>query len=695
MIFSYDGIVDSIEKRLSLLSNWRRVLFHSVYKRLIEAVAYAMDKMVYLTEFLYRESNWTTALKRRSLLLKAKFLSYTPHRKIAPSGNLIVTADSTGFFNNYTYSGERVTLNRWDTFTNTNGDTIVFCTENTNYSTGAKTVSETLAAGSVIDEGSGQVSFLMSDTSNVSAGDIVKISGTSNYDGYHTIDSVTTNTKITVTTTYDAETMDGTELIISGFTFVPVKQGTPKTYTYTANGDTNETITIYSDSIDNDEFEVFEVDSAGTILSTVSIIGVDTTETEHYFLSDTDNYYVKIENDYDFEAVNLIFGDDIYTKKLVAGTKILVKYAITDGDDGNISASSTISTFSEDPVDSAGNTATLYITNDEEIGDGDDIESVTSIRNNAPNLFTAGYRCGSYNDWLTVLENDSRIYSATIWTTEDVADDTVTTNQNKVYVAAISSDGTELTETQKSNIVSDYLKNLKSPTEIVSWQDLNIVYLFVKVNATINNVSKASIKTSVYEDLDTEYGILNTSFQTEVKKSNWESIVDDISDIIYHTSELYNCERLDGTAKANYQILPYNSNASTASEEINLVADTLELWRQNYSSNIWQQDIERIGYDSGGSWVAETGYEITLGNINYTTSQVTFNISSGLADAGTLGTDYRIYMSYKTEDGNSSSSSQQEIRFPAEKNYITDVDSALIRITDENGISTLTYESSS
>lgn len=691
MIYDFDGIKQEIKNKLSLESNWRTTLYYGVYERLIDAITYAIDKFVYLAEFLYRESNWTTALKRRSLLLKAKFLSYTPSRKIAPSGNLIVTADSTGFFNSYTYAGEPVTIDRWSTMTNTNGDVTVFCTTATTYSTGAKTVSETLSAGAVIDEGDGQVSFLMSDTSNIIANDIVKISGTSNYNGYHTIDSVTTNTKITVTETYNAEIFDGTEVIVSGFTFIPVKQGTPKTYTYIATGETDETITIYSDNIDNDEFEVLEVDANNNTLSTVSIIGTDTTETEHYFISDTDNYYVKIENDYDFESVKLIFGDDLYTKKLVTGTRILVKYAETEGDDGDITNSSIINTFSDTLEDTSGNTVTLYITNDEEIADGSDIESLESIQYNAPNLFSAGYRCGGYNDWITVLENDSRIYKAVIWTTDDVADDTVTANQNKVYIAAISSDGTELTESQKSAIATDYLKDKKSPTEVISWQSVNIVYVMIKVTANITNVSKASVKSDMFTDIDTEYGILNSDFKTEVRESNWIRIIDDLTSVNYHTSELYNCERLSASVKANYEIMPYKSS-STATEEIKLVADTLELWRQNYSDSAWQQPT-RIGYDSGGTWVAEAGYTLSETNINYSNSQVSFNISSGLAGAGTLNTDYRLYMSYKTQDGNSNK--QNDIRFPDEKNYITDVEEGFIFITDSDGASTLTYESSS
>ena len=688
MIFDFDGILSELENRLSLLSSWRQTLYYGVYRRINEAVAYALDKFVYLTEYLYRESHWTTALKRRSLLLKAKFLNYNAHRKIAPSGSLIVTADSTGFFNDYTYTGESVTVNKWDEFSNTDGDVTVFCTESTEYATGAETISQNLDSGAVVDEGAGQVSFLISDTSAFTVNDIVKITGSDNYNGYHTIDSITANTKITVTATYIAETFDGTEIIVSGFTFVPVKQGTPKTYTYIATGDINETITIYADNIDNNEIEVFEVNGVGTIISQIDILGVDTEDNEHFFVNDTDNYYCKVENDYDFESVKFIFGDDTYTKKLVAGTIILIKYAETDGEDGNITNSNTITEIVSTLTDAYGNEATLYVTNDEEIGDGSDSESLTSIQNNAPNLFSTGYRCGGYNDWVAVLENDSRIHKAKIWTTDDEADDTITSNQNKVYIVAISADGSELTETQKSTITIDYLKPKKSPTEIVSWQPLNtIIAMFKVTNAIVTNVSKALIKEQIFDALDTEYGILNTDFKTEIYESNYVGIIDNLSNIYYHETDVYCCEQLNNNVKLNYPIAVYNANASIESEEINVVPDTLELWVQNYSDNEWGSP-SRVAYDSGGVWVAESGYELTATNITYITSEVSFNVSSGLV--GTIDEDYKLLMSYQTYDGNEEN--QNTIRFPS-FDFITDVNLDYIFTTDDDGVSTLTYRS--
>ena len=686
MNFDYDGLLTALQNRLSLLSNWRQTLYYGVYQRINEAVAYVLDKFVYLTEYLYRESHWTTALKRRSLLLKAKFLNYTAHRKIAPSGSLIITGDSTGFFNNYTYTGESVTVNKWDEFSNTDGDVTVFCTEDTEYATGAQTISQTLDSGAVVDESGGQVSFLISDTSAFTANDIVKITGSDNYNGYHTIDSVTASTKITVTATYVAETFDGTEIIVSGFTFVPVKQGTPKTYTYIATGDANETITIYADNIDNDEIEVFEVDGAGTVISQIDIIGVDTEDTEHFFINDTDNYYCKVENDYDFESVNFVFGDDIYTKQLVAGTIILIKYAITDGEDGNITNTSTVTNVVSTLLDSYGNETTLYVTNDEEIGDGSDTESLTSIQNNAPNLFSTGYRCGGYYDWVEVLENDNRIHKSKIWTTDDEADDTITSNQNKVYAVAISADGSELTETQKSDITVDYLKARKSPTEIISWQPLNtIIAMFKVTDAIITNVDKALVKTQIFNALDAEYGILNTDFKEEVRESNYVRIIDNLSNVYYHETDVYCCEQLNNNAKLNYPIAVYNSSASESADEINVVPDTLELWVQNYSDGEWSSS-NRIAYDSGGVWVAESGYELTATNITYVTSEVSFNVSSGLV--GTIDEDYKLFMSYQTYDGNQEN--QNTIRFPS-YDFITDVDLDFIFTVDDDGNSTLTY----
>jgi len=685
MTYDFDGIVTALKEKLSLLSDWRTTLYYGVYQRIIDATAYIIDKFVYLAEFLYRESNWTTALKKRSLMLKAEYLGYTAHRRQAPSGQLLMTGDSTGFYSNYTYPRETVIVPRWNQFSNSDGDVIVFCTEETTYTKNTAIVKRLLTATSVTDEGGGTVGLPISNTASIVAGDVIKVVGTENYNGYHTVTSIIANTSIVITTTYTAETLDGTEYVVDGITFVPVKQGTPKSYTYTATGSTSEVITLYSDSIDNDEIEVFIVDADGATISTVSICGVDTTTEKLYFLNDPNNYYCEVYNDYDFEAVYIKFGDDIHSKKLTAGSYVLIKYAETDGEEGNITNSGTITTVVTELEDANGDEPTLYFTNDEAISDGTDIEDIESIRNNAPNLFSTGYRCGSYYDWVNILENHSDIHKAIVWTTDDEADDTVTQYQNKVYVSAISTDGSELTESQKNDITINYLKEKKSPTEVVSWQTLNVIYALFKVTATIKNVNKATVKEEVFDAMDAEYGILNTDFGTDIYESNFSNIIDDIDNIYYHTTEMYNMEVLSNTTIANQAIAVYNSS-TTATDVIKLVANTLEIWVQLKSGTTWGTPA-RVAYDSDGTWVAETGYTITNGNITYTSSQFSF-IIGGLT--GTIDTDYRLFLCYKTQDDNGDR--QNDVRLPA-FNYITDVLEDFVLITNASGTSTLTYKS--
>lgn len=684
MTYDFDGIVKELQDRLSLLSDWRQTLFYGVYQRIIEATAYAIDKLVYLNEFLYRESHWTTALKRKSLMLKAAFLVYTPFRKQAPNGNLIISGDSTGFFNNYTYTGETTIVPKWTKFTNTNGDKKVYCTTQTSYSKGAVISKVFFNSGAVTNEGSGTVGLPIASITPYAVGDTIKIAGTNSYNGYFTVTTLETN-KIIITTTYNAETFDGTEYLIADLVFIPIKQGTPKTYTYIANGDTNEIITIFSDSVENVEIEVFIVNASGNTLNTVSIVGVDTTETKLFFLSDPDNYYCEISTASDFESVKIQFSDNIYAKQLSAGTRVLVKYAITDGEDGNITNTEIINTIDATLLGADGNASTLYVTNDQAISDGTEIESIENIRNNATNLYGTGYRCGGYSDWVEVLENHANIYKAVIWSTDDVADDTIATNQNKVFVSAISTDGDVLTSSQKSDIVTDYLKDKKSPTEIVSWSDPTIIRVMTRTTATIETVNKATVTNEIFTALDTDYGILNSDFKVDANESNVKSIIDNLSNIDYHTTEIYNCEYLNTNIKTNYPIAVYKE-ATANSNDIKLSSDSLELWVKTLSGTVWSSP-DRIAYDSGEAWVVESGYLVGNSSIDYDTSQVSFNVSSGIADDSTT---YQIYMSYKTKDGDGIK--LDDVRLPS-TNFITDVDEHFVFTETVSGVSTLTFKS--
>ena len=195
-----------------------------------------------------------------------------------------------------------------------------------------------------------------------------------------------------------------------GNTTIPVKEGVPKQYTYVAKGDVNEQIFLYSSKIDNDIVEIFIVDSNDVILSQVEIVE------NLYFYNAPSTYYCTVNNSPNFDYVYFTFGDDVSSKKLEVGTIVLIKYAETNGDTDNVSASGTVTKVNDVIYDSSGSVVTnVYFTNTDTISQGVSYEGIESIRNNAPNLYGAGYRCGTLTDWNTVVASLSFIAKSKVW----------------------------------------------------------------------------------------------------------------------------------------------------------------------------------------------------------------------------------------------------------------------------------------
>ena len=371
--------------------------------------------------------------------------------------------------------------------------------------------------------------------------------------------------------------------VTSGNLDILVKEGIPKQFLYIASGIPDEVITLYSDSIDNDEIDITIVDANNETLYTVLKCGVDVTDRKLFYINDLTDYYCEIKNDYTFENIQITFGNGINTLALYAGARVLIKYADTKGDLGNISAISTINTIKTKLYDVNGLAVTLYVTNQAAITDGATIETIDSIKYGAINLFQTGYRCGGYTDWIEVLQAHPLIHKAVIWSTDDVADDTLTTLQNKVFVTAITNTGTALSTAEKADITINYLKDKKSPCELVSWQSLNVIYAVFRVDAVVETLSFPAIAVQLNDSLDAEYSILNTDFKTNIYESNFTSIIDNNAYVIHHVTDIYNLEKRFYFTKSNYTLATsvLAADESDLTKQCYLQANTFEIWVRN------------------------------------------------------------------------------------------------------------------
>lgn len=474
---------------------------------------------------------------------------------------------------------------------------------------------------------------------------------------------------------------------------IAVKEGEVKEFIYTAEGLNNETITIFSDSIDEEYIQVDIVDSNETVLYNVNICGEGETESKLYYITDLDNYYCEVTSSFDFDSVKIKFGDNIYGKRLNPTDKVKVTYVETEGEDGNITNTGVITKIKDTLIDANGDEVTLYITNEEEISNGEDIETLEHIRNYAPKLFVAGYRCGGADDWQTNLENHQYIQRAQVLNMSDIGS-TNATDVNKVFVTAISTDGSALTASQKTTVATD-LKNQskKSVTEIISWRDPEIIFLLFDITAKVENQPFATINTLIDTGIDNAYGILNVEFKENIYQSNYINTIDDIQYIDHHTTEVYYLEKNVASTLTNYELAVSYTDDDTDdySEQIYLQPNTLQVWMQRKQNDTWNYTPYKIAEDQSGTIVGLAGdltsgstYTIVDSAINYDTNIISFGVNDITTDPVGYGvqnpgddndTGYIISLAYKTQDG--SGNATNDIRLPTNQ-FITDVDSNFI-----------------
>ena len=614
MIYTYNGLVTEIQSRLSLLSDWNKILYYGVYQRIVDMLAYTGEKLVYLAEFLYREAKWITAEKRDSLVKLAKWLGYIPYRKTGAIGTLQISADST-FNPAYTYAGKEIRIPRWATFIDVDNTLSVYATDNVFYYTGT-------------------------------VGDID----------------------------------------------VAVKEGTPKEFLYIATGIVNETISLYSDSTDNDELQIWVVDSANGFLYDVNITS------NLYLINNIVDYYCEIENSAAYDYIKIIFGDGINSKKLSSGERILIKYSDTKGSLGDITSSDAITVIKTTLTDEDNVVVTLYCTHADGIVGGTEIEDIESIRNNAPNLFQIGGILSSVENWMAAIDAAPYVNKSKVWTIESLGGSTNVSDQNLVYVTAVSNTGEDLTATQKTSLETDYILPKKCLTEIVSFETLQKVYARFDVTAKISaNKTFSVVDLDIKDALNTQYDILNADFQQNIYESNFYRVIDAITDIVYHSSEIYYLEKDINPTMSNVRLLSsfIPPQTSDLDKQNWLLLNSFEIWIKRKIADVWQAPLQ-IASTTGVVISGMNGYTVSGGFVNYSTNQYSFLIVEIVADVthaiygiqnpGTADADgYVLYLSYKMEDGNTTPGQRNSIRLPWFY-QITDIDQDFIN-TDLSYIS--------
>ena len=258
----------------------------------------------------------------------------------------------------------------------------------------------------------------------------------------------------------------------------------------------------------------------------------DTTYTEYKLVDNivgvtsTSNIYL-IQETTD-EKYEILFGDGIFGKKLESGNVIEASYIKTDGKEANGASSFNFTGTLTDENGAVINTFTPFVNTRTPSANGDDIESVQSIRNYAPRRYAAQNRAVTASDYEAILPSIyPNIESVSAYGGEDLNPPQF----GRVFIAAKPRNGAFLAESTKKQLLQS-LKSYSVAGIVPSF--VNLKYLYVEVDSYVyyntnftgdpNNL-RADVVSAI-----TEYarsGELN-KFGGRFKYSNFTSLVDGV-----------------------------------------------------------------------------------------------------------------------------------------------------------------------
>ena len=229
------------------------------------------------------------------------------------------------------------------------------------------------------------------------------------------------------------------------------------------------------------------------------------------------------------ERYELIFGDNVIGKKLSNGNYIEVSYITTDGKDGNGAAEfSFVGNITNQDGGSIDSSLISLVSTNEKSRDGDEIESISSIKYFAPRVYSSQYRAVTASDYESVL---SFIYPNVESVTAFGGEEMSPPRFGKVFISVKPRNGDFLSDETKRELIQK-LKSYAVAGIVPEFIDLKYLYVELQVNPYYNpslNDRPDDLKTGVSNAL-TQYSrsIDVNKFGGRFKYSKAVSLVDNV-----------------------------------------------------------------------------------------------------------------------------------------------------------------------
>jgi len=254
------------------------------------------------------------------------------------------------------------------------------------------------------------------------------------------------------------------------FSNIDIYEGTYLTKTFSVdNSQPNQKFIIPNPYVDTSTIRV-TVSNGGTneqYTAVDNIVGINSTSQIFLIQEISDETY------------ELFFGDGIFGKKLSNGDQISVSYVVTNGPAGNGASNFT---FSGSFTDNSGASVTPpvgFVVTNTPSQNGDNIQSIESVRYYAPRLYASQYRAVTAGDYEAILPSIyPNIESVTAYGGEELNPP----QYGKVFIAAKPKNSDYLSEATKESILNS-LKKYSVAGIKPEFVDINVVY--VELDSTV------------------------------------------------------------------------------------------------------------------------------------------------------------------------------------------------------------------
>jgi len=306
---------------------------------------------------------------------------------------------------------------------------------------------------------------------------------------------------------------------IASFTGIEIYEGSYLTKSYTVDkSQTNQKFTIPNTGVDSSTIRV-------------KVIGVITEKYELYknIFQVNKNSRIFLTQEIDDEKYEIIFGDNIIGKKPTSGSNIFISYIITNGKEANGSANFTFSGILTDNNNTSITNNISLLTTIQTSENGDDIESIDSIKYLGPRVYASQYRAVTANDYKGLIPY---LFPNVDTVTAYGGDELDPPEYGKVYISIKPRNGKFLSQITKDSIKKDLRQYSIAG---IKPEIIDLKYMYVELDTTIyydksttidpNNLQLRVVKTLESYSKSTE---LN-SFGGRFKYSKVSSLIDSTS----------------------------------------------------------------------------------------------------------------------------------------------------------------------